>query len=160
MARPTSVPLVIASSRGAVAAADRLRATYAEQAGVLEGHVRALAEATSGEAAREARDALAAWSRETLLPHLEATGPMLDAAGTNPATALVAQGVDTLQRRLVSLVDALAAANRPAAAVAAASALEAVHDVVRHHVDALLLPTLVQEPGTDLPGLVAPLVGD
>lgn len=161
MARSTPVvPVVIASSRGAVDAADRLRATYAGQAQVLEAHVRTLAEARSGEEARDARDALAGWARESLLPHLEATGPLLDAARRVAATALVAEAVDTLQRRIVSLVDALEGATRPAVAVAAASALEAVHDVNRHHVDALLLPALVQTPGTDVAGLVSPLLAD
>jgi len=161
MARSTpSVPLVIATSRGAVDAADRLRATYAEQAGVIEHHVRTLAEATSGHEARDARDALAGWARGTLLPHLERTGPLLAAAEAIPATALVAEAVDTLQRRLVSLADALSGATRPGVAVAAASALETVHDVLRHHVDSLLLPTLVQTPGVDLAALVEPLAGD
>jgi hypothetical protein len=154
MPRTTSV--MIATSRGAVDAADRLRTTYAAQAEVVETHVRTLAEATSGEAARDARDALVAWARETLLPHLEATGPMLDAAGRVPEAALVAEAVDTLQRRVVSLVDALEGASRPAAAVAAASALEAVLDVRRHHVDALVVPALVQAPGIDLAALVTP----
>lgn len=158
MPRPTSVS--IASSRGAVAAADRLRATYADQAAVLEQHLRRLAEASSGDEARAARDALAAWGRGTLVPHLEETGPLLAAADRLPAVRLVAEAVDTLQRRMAGLVEALEAAPRPPVAVATAGALEAVHDVHRHHVDALLLPALVQEPGVDLTGLVATLLDD
>lgn len=161
MSRSTpAVSVTIASSRGAVDSADRLRAAYAGQAEVVEGYVRTLAEASSGEEARAARDALVDWARGTLVPRLEASGPLLDAASRVPATALVVEAVDTLQRRLVALVDALAGAARPATAVAAASALEAVLDVHRHHVDALLLPALVQAPGVDLAGLVAPLLGD
>ena len=148
--------VVIASSRPDADAAEALRARHARMGQHVEQLVRRLAEATSGDEARGARDELAAWAREELLTHLDtAERTVLVAARSLPGLRVLVEALCAEQATLRSLADALAGADRPAPAVAAAAALEAVLDVHLQHLDTFVLPALAASSSTSVADLVA-----
>lgn len=148
--------VVIASSRSDADAAESLRTRHARIGQHVEQLVRRLAEAGSGEEARAARDELVAWSREELVPHPDISArTVLAAAHDLPGLRSLVDALLSEQATLRSLVDALVGATRPAPAVAAAAALEAVLDVHLHHVDTFVLPTLAASASTSMSDLLA-----
>jgi uncharacterized protein (DUF2249 family) len=148
--------VVIASDRADAEAAERVVAHHAEMAGRVAALVGTLARTGSAETAIEARDRLVAWAREELLPHAAAEeGTLYGAGGELPELRLLVRAMVAEHERITALVEALARAEGPAAAVAAAGGLEAVLDVHLQKENELLLPARVETPSVSVAGLLA-----
>jgi uncharacterized protein (DUF2249 family) len=147
--------VVIASDRADAEAAERVVAHHAEMAGRVAALVGTLARTDSAEAAIEARNRLVTWAREELLPHAAAEEDTLYGAGGQLSELrLLVRAMVAEHERITALVEALAQAETPAAAVAAAGGLEAVLDVHLHKENELLLPALVEAPSVSVAGLL------
>ncbi len=148
--------VVIASDRADADAAERVVAHHAQMAGRVAALVGTLARTDSADAAIEARNRLVTWAREELLPHAAAEEDTLYSAGGQlPELRLLVRAMGAEHERITALVEALARAETPAAAVAAAGGLEAVLDVHLHKENELLLPVLVEAPSVSVAGLLA-----
>ncbi len=148
--------VVIASDRADAEAAERVVAHHAEMAGRVAALVGTLARTGSADAAIEARDRLVAWAREELLPHAAAEEHTLYSAGGQlPELRLLVRAMVAEHERITALVEALARADSPAAAVAAAGGLEAVLEVHLQKENQLLLPALVEAPSVSVAGLLS-----
>jgi uncharacterized protein (DUF2249 family) len=148
--------VVIASDQADAEAAERVVAHHAEMAGRVAALVGTLARTGSADAAIEARDRLVTWAREELLPHAAAEEDTLYGAGGQlPELRLLVRAMVAEHERITALVEALARAESPAAAVAAAGGLEAVLDVHLQKENELLLPALVEAPSVSVARLLS-----
>jgi len=136
------------------AAIDAIRAHHAQLAEQLHVHTNAVVTAArTGECGRE-RDALHAWYRTELMPHVVAEehalyGPVSEL----DATRLLISGMLAEHRFLVSLIADLALTSDPFQVATTAAAAQAVFAVHLSKENDLLLPALDQA-GLNLPAIL------
>lgn len=148
--------VLIASDQADATAAEQVVAHHAELSGTITALVAVLTRTTDGDEAHAAREKLVSWARTELLPHAAAEEKAMYAAAAElPELRLLVQAMLAEHRTLTGLVDALAAAEQPATAVAAAGGLEAVFGTHLQKENELLLPALVAAPGVSLAGMLA-----
>jgi uncharacterized protein (DUF2249 family) len=150
---------VIASSQADSQAAEAIRTHHAQMAGALTVAVSAvLASVEHGEPAdtRRAAADLATWSEHELLPHAAAEEHTLYAAArSRPESRLLVAAMSAEHEVLTGLVRGLSAAETsPAAAAAAAGALQAVFDSHLAKENDLLVPLLESAPDVSLSDLL------
>ncbi len=150
---------VIASSLADSQAAEAIRAHHAQMAGALTVAVAAVLAGAEHDAPAETRSAaadLAAWCERELLPHAAAEEHTLyGAARSRPESRLLVAAMSAEHEVLTGLVRELASTKTsPAAATAAAGALQAVFDSHLAKENDLLVPLLESAPDVSLSDLL------
>ena len=148
--------VLIASTQADAEAAEQFVEHHAAMSGRLGILVAALEAATSGPEALKARDELAHWAREELLPHVQVEADELyPAAATLPELKVLVEAMIAELQALAGQVDALENANHPVSAISAAGGLRALFESHADKETTLLVPALVTSPDHDVADLVA-----
>jgi uncharacterized protein (DUF2249 family) len=151
--------IVILTSEADARAAEAVEAHHAQMSGALTIHVEALVAAAARSellAAERARQLLADWCNEELLPHAHAEEQALyPAARATTKGRLLAEAMLEEHRLIRDLVRALEdGTGGPVRAAAAAGALRAVFELHLAKENRLVLPLLAATPGVSVAALL------
>jgi uncharacterized protein (DUF2249 family) len=151
--------LLLASTEADASAAAAIEQHHAELSGSLAAFVDAVVSAAAqgdGAAALAARDRLARWCREELLPHATAEEQTLyPAAHALDRGRLLVDGMLAEHVALTGLTQEIAAAADPVLAAAAARALQVLFASHLQKENELVLPLLTGAPDVSLADLLA-----
>lgn len=147
--------VLIATNQADAEAAEKVVEHHAAMQGQLGLLVARLEAAQTGAEALSARDDVVNWARAELVPHAVAEEEVLYAAAAQiPGLKILVEAMIAEHKVLVCQVDAIAAAEHPVPAIAAAGGLRTL---LSSHIDKennLVVPALVSSPQHDVAALL------